>query len=175
MYRNLECSSGHLQEPCSFFQRVFYSLAHSTPFYPLFKHDWLIYQSLSANAVRPFLKQTNKMKYIVSANMGKRCGIHGITALLFERLHQEQDSHMLPVSVSISRSEWSSEISPIQSVCWLHQLIHIPTAMKALYWGACCFHTPPWSHLTYTVFPARCSWGCHVRPQDVDVRTVVLS
>ena len=48
--------------------------------------------------------------------MGKRCGIHGIIALLFERLHLKQDSHMLPVSVSISRSEWSIESSPVRSV-----------------------------------------------------------
>lgn len=48
--------------------------------------------------------------------MGKRCGIHGIAPLLFERLHPKQDSHMLPVSVSISRSEWSSAISLIQPV-----------------------------------------------------------
>lgn len=67
----------------------------------------------------PSLGKHIKWNNILSANMGKRCGIHGITALLFERLHPEQDSHMLPVCMSIPRSEWSSEISLIQSVCWL--------------------------------------------------------
>lgn len=65
--------------------------------------------------------------------MGKRCGIHGIATRLFERLHPKWDSHMLPVSVPISRSEWGSEFAPIQYVLGLWQLIHVPAEMKVPY------------------------------------------
>lgn len=91
----------------------------------------------------PSLGKQIKWNNILTANMGKRCGIHGIIALLFERLHLKQDSHMLPVSVSISRSEWSIESSPVRSVSWVWPLIHVPWK-----WG--CYTV---GHAISTLYP----------------------
>lgn len=48
---------------------LLFTIEHAIP--PLFKHDWLIYQSLSANAMCLLLRQTNKMKSHMKCKYGQ--------------------------------------------------------------------------------------------------------
>lgn len=124
----------------------------------------------------PSLGKQIKWNNVWSANMGKRCGIHGIATRLFERLHPKQDSHMPPpVGVPISRSGWSSEISPIQSILWLCQLIHVPMLMKVPYGRACYFYTPSRPQLTDTLIYMLDAHGMSPKVSGLDVRAQLFS